>query len=92
MGLKGLLEELHADREVPASRLEPPDHGELIQMILVAIVALADEDHAAVGNSVEQRLHVGERGKIQHAGVGVQALIVADLASVRMREHARGEQ
>ena len=43
-----------------AAPLQTLDHLELAEVILVAVVDLADEDHPAVGDGVEEALQIGD--------------------------------
>jgi hypothetical protein len=52
--LERLLEELHADGQGTAPLTQAADDFELVQVILVTVVGLADEDDAFIGELREQ--------------------------------------
>ena len=70
--LVGLLEELHADGQILAPALQSLDDLELVQVVLVTVVALADEDHPAVRDGVQQPVHVGDLAGVHDPGVRVR--------------------
>jgi hypothetical protein len=65
MALEGLLEGLHADRQLRMDRVKAADDLELHQMVVEAIVRLADQDDPALGERGNQRLQVRHRAEIQ---------------------------
>ena len=75
MGLEWALEELHSDRYIPAALTQGTDDGELVLVVVVTVVGLADEDVAAIGDAADcpiqglvvRRVH-GEGLAADHGG------------------------
>ena len=60
--LEGLLEHLHADGQVRALLVQPANDRQLIQVVLVAVMGLANEHHPAFRQAGDQGLEVGQVG------------------------------
>ena len=74
--LEGLLEHLHADGQVGAALMQASDDGQLIEVILVPVMSLADEHHPAVRQPGDQGLEVRQVGEIDHEGADIQKLVL----------------
>ena len=74
--LEGLLEHLHADGQVRAPLVQPTDDRQLIEVVLIAIMGLADENHPTLRQAGDQGLEVGQVGQIDHGGAGIQELVL----------------
>jgi hypothetical protein len=74
-GLEGLLEHFHADGQVQVLLMQAANDRQLIEVILIAVMGLAHEDDAAIGQLGHQGIQPGEGGGIHHPGMGVGDLV-----------------
>ena len=56
--------------------MQAADDGQLIEVILVPVMGLADEHHPAVRQPGDQGLKVRQVGEIDHKGAGIQKLVL----------------
>ena len=58
MALEGLLEGLHANRDLGMDRMKTANDLQLNQMVIETIMGLADQNHPPVGKCGNQRLQI----------------------------------
>jgi hypothetical protein len=73
--LEGLLEELHANGQIFFFDMQAIDDGPLVEVVLVPVMGLADEDHALVGELVDQPAEVTQGRHVDHSGSGIDDLV-----------------
>ena len=66
--LEGLEEELQTDRQNRMAGMLTLDHGQLIEMVLIAVMGLADKDDLAVRDLFDQPAHADQAGEVDDSG------------------------